>query len=57
MTSSDGTQYCASMTALTVSETGCFDPTMTNAQEFCEHGWLFFGSGPGGPTATDEFPH
>jgi hypothetical protein len=56
-TSSDGTEYCASLPPLTVDASGCFDPTMTNAQEFCAHGWLFFGTGPGGTTAADEFPY
>src|SRR4051812_12296776 len=56
MTSSDGTQYCASLPSLTVSESGCFDPTTTTAQEFCEHGRQFFGSGAGTGVA-DEFAY
>ena len=56
-TSSDGTEYCASMPSLTVDQSGCFDPTTTSAQDFCEHGRQFSGSTVAGTNVADEFAY
>lgn len=57
MISSDGTQYCTSMPALTVDQSGCFDPTTTSAQDFCKNGLQFSGSTAVGTDVADEFAY
>lgn len=57
MTSSDGTEYCTSMPALTADQSGCFDPTTTSAQDFCENGLQFSGSTAVGTNVADEFAY
>jgi len=57
-TAKDGTPYCASMPSVVGGEStsGCFDPTLTTAQAFCENGLQFPRTPVGASSMADEFP-
>ena len=57
-TAKDGTPYCASMPSVIGGEStsGCFDPTVTTAQEFCKNGLQFPRAPSGTSNTADEFP-
>ena len=57
MTASDGTQYCAAMPTVDQTTSGCFDPTTTTAQEFCQRGLQFTIPSDGGVNVADEFAY
>jgi hypothetical protein len=48
--------YCAQSPEITQSESGCFDPTTTTAQLFCEHAEQFKNPTSGQPNIPDIFP-
>jgi hypothetical protein len=54
----DGTSYCASMPSVVGGEStsGCFDPTLTTAQEFCKNGLQFPQMPFGASNTAVEFP-
>jgi hypothetical protein len=57
-TAKDGTPYCASMPSVVGGEStsGCFDPTLTTAEKFCENGFQFPRAPFGTSSTAVEFP-
>lgn len=57
ITTSGGLMFCGSLPQLNVTESGCFDPTMTSADSFCQNGLEFPALTQGGPGVLDMFPY
>jgi hypothetical protein len=57
-TAKDGTPYCTSMPSVVGGEpaSGCFDPTVTTAEEFCENRFQFPTAPFGTSNTAVEFP-